>query len=101
MGYNQQQYFVNQMAKWVLELVEILVMLVLRFVEDECTFSMLAFMKNKLRNKLEPNLDTIVWMFVQKFYTHKSFLYQDAITTWKDQKMRIDAAIWKVQFFSI
>jgi hypothetical protein len=34
--------------------------IVLRYVEDECTFSMLAFMKDKLHNRLEPNLDTIV-----------------------------------------
>jgi hypothetical protein len=32
-------------------------------------------------------------MFVQKFYTHKNLLYQDAITTWKDQKVRIGVAI--------
>jgi hypothetical protein len=43
-----------------LKLVEIVVMSVLKFVEDECIFSMLAFMKNKIRNRLEPNLDIIV-----------------------------------------
>jgi hypothetical protein len=32
-------------------------------------------------------------MFVQKFYTHEKFLHQDAITTWKDQKEHIGAAI--------
>jgi hypothetical protein len=32
-------------------------------------------------------------MFVQKFYTHENFLYQDAITTWKDQKVWIGVAI--------
>ncbi len=74
---------------------------ILRIVEDKCTFSMLAFMKQKLHNRLEPNLDTILWMFVQKFYTHENFLYQDAITTWKDQKVWIGVAIWKVQFLSI
>jgi hypothetical protein len=40
------------LTKWLsefLKLVEIVVMLVLTFVEDECIFLMLAFMKNKLQ----------------------------------------------------
>jgi len=53
-------------------------MLIPGFVEDEHIFSMLAFMKDKLHNRLEPNLDTIVWMFAQEFYTHESFPYQNA-----------------------
>ncbi len=69
MGYNQQQYFVNQMVKWVLEVGK---KLFLDMWKTKCTFSMLNFMKDKLHNRLEPNLDTIVWMFVQKFYTHKN-----------------------------
>jgi hypothetical protein len=39
------------------------------FVEDEQTFSMLAFMKDKLCNKLGLCLDTNVRMFAQEFYT--------------------------------
>jgi len=88
------------LTKWLSEFLK-LAKFVLRYVEDECTFSMLNFMKDKLHNRLKPNLDTIVWMFVQKFYTHKNLFYQDAITTWKDQKVRIGVAIWKVQFISI
>ncbi len=42
-----------------LKFVEV-VMLILGFVEDECIFSMLAFMKNKLHNKLGPNLDRTI-----------------------------------------
>jgi hypothetical protein len=34
--------------------------IVLKYVEDKCNFSLLAFMKDKLHNRLEPNLDTIV-----------------------------------------
>jgi hypothetical protein len=37
--------------------------LVLGYVKDEWTFSMLAFMKDKLHNKLGSHLDTIVRMF--------------------------------------
>jgi hypothetical protein len=31
-------------------------------------------------------------MFAQKFYTQKNFHYQEAITTWKDQKVQIGVA---------
>jgi hypothetical protein len=30
-------------------------------------------------------------MFAQEFYTKKSFLYQEAIIVWKDQKVQIGA----------
>jgi len=60
------------------------VVLVLEFIEDEQTFSILAFMKDKLRNKLGLHLDTIVHMFAQEFYTQENFPYEEAITIWKD-----------------
>ncbi len=41
--------------------------LVFIFVEDEQTFSTLAFMTNKLNNRLGPHLKTI-GIFAQKFY---------------------------------
>ncbi len=53
----------------------------LGFVEDEQTFSTLAFMKDKLCNKLGLHLDTIIRMFAQKFCTQESFPYHEAITT--------------------
>jgi hypothetical protein len=46
-----------------LKLVDITVVLVLGYVKDELTFSTLAFMKDKLHNKLGLHLDTIVHMF--------------------------------------
>jgi hypothetical protein len=51
------------LTKWLsefLKLAKIVMVSILGFVEDECTFSMLTFMKNKLHNRLEPNLDTMV-----------------------------------------
>jgi hypothetical protein len=63
----------------------------LGFVEDEWTFSVFAFMKDKLCNRLGLNLDTIVHMIAQEFYIRDNFLYQEAITTWKDQKVWIEA----------
>ncbi len=72
----------------------------LGFVEDVQTFSKLAFMKDKLCNKLGLHLDIIIRMFAQKFCTQESFLYHEAITTWKDWKVRIGVASQQVLFFS-
>ncbi len=58
--------------------------LVLEFIENEQTFSILTFMKDKLHNKLGLHLDTIVRMFAQDFYTQEKFPYEEAITIWKD-----------------
>jgi hypothetical protein len=38
-------------------------------MENECIFSMFTFMKDKLHNRLGPNVDIIFWMFPQEFYT--------------------------------
>jgi hypothetical protein len=65
-------------------LVEIVVVLVLESIEDEQTFSILTFMKDKLRNRLGLHLDTIVCMFAQEFNIQKNFLYEEAIIAWKD-----------------
>jgi hypothetical protein len=75
-----------------LKLAKIAVVSMLGFVEDEQTFSTLAFMKDKLCNKLGLHLDTIICMFAQKFCIQESFPYHEAITTWKDQKVQIGAA---------
>jgi len=60
------------------------VVLVLESIEDEQTFSILTFMKDKLRKKLGLHLDTIVRMFPQEFYTQENFPYEEAIIIWKD-----------------
>jgi hypothetical protein len=51
-----------------LKLAEIVVVLMLGYIKDEWTFFMLAFIKDKLHNKLSPHLDTIVYMFAQELY---------------------------------
>ncbi len=56
----------------------------LGYVKDEWTFSMLAFIKDKLHARLGPQLDTIVCMFAQEFYIQGNLFCQKAITTWKD-----------------
>ncbi len=61
------------------------------YVNDEWTCSMLAFIKDKLCNRLGPHLDTIVYMFAQEFYIQSNLFYQEAIRTWKDHKVWIGA----------
>ncbi len=83
------------LTQWLnkyLKLLEITVVLVLESIEDEQTFSTLTFMKNKLRNRLSLHLDTIVRMFAHEFYIQENFPYEETITTWKDQKVRIGGA---------
>jgi hypothetical protein len=58
--------------------------LVLGSIEDEWTFFMFAFMKDKLHNRLRLHLDTTIRMFAKKNYTQNHFPYHKAITTWKD-----------------
>jgi hypothetical protein len=88
---NNNVLLIQQLSEY-LKLVEIVVVSMLGFVEDERTFSTLAFMKDKLCNRLGLHLDTTFCMFAQKFYTQESFHYQEAITTWKDQKVQIGVA---------
>jgi hypothetical protein len=58
------------------------------FAEDDKIFSTLTFMKTGLRNRLCEHLDLVVHMFAQPFYTIDTFPYDDAITTWTDEKER-------------
>ncbi len=69
--------------------MEIVVVLVFKYVQDERILLTFTFMKNNIHNRLGPNLDTSIRMLAQKFYAHESFPYQDAITTWKDRKVWI------------
>jgi hypothetical protein len=58
------------------------------FVENENTFSTLTFMKIRLWNCLCEHLDLVVHMFAQPFHIVNTFLYDDAITTWINEKTR-------------
>jgi hypothetical protein len=55
-------------------------------VEDERTFLTLTFMKIKLQNKFCEHLDLVVRMFAQPFYIVDSFLYNNAIIAWTNEK---------------
>lgn len=71
-----------------LKLAKIAVVTILGFVEDERTFSTLNYMKFKVRNNLQDYLDLVICVYGQKFYEFKSFPMHDAISKWKDEKIR-------------
>jgi hypothetical protein len=66
-----------------LKLAEIATVLVLGSVEDERTFSILSFMKDKLRNRLQAHLPLVVSMHGQSFYDINTFSYDLAYSDWK------------------
>jgi hypothetical protein len=45
-------------------------------------------MKDKLCNQLGPHLNLVVRTFAQEFFMEENFPYHEAITSWKEQKMR-------------
>jgi hypothetical protein len=59
---------------------------VLGSVEDERTFSNVAFLKNKLRNRLTEHLPLVTTMFAQKHYTLTSFPYKEVVSDWRGLK---------------
>jgi hypothetical protein len=69
-----------------MKLAQIAVTAVLGSCEDERTFSTLAFVKNKVRNRLQGNLDTCICMFSQGWYSLESFPYNQAFDKWSEQK---------------
>jgi hypothetical protein len=65
-----------------LKLAKIAMVQVLGSIEDEQRFSSLAFCKSKLHNRLTINLDLVVKMFSQMFYTLHNFPYAFAYNEW-------------------
>jgi len=51
-------------------------------------FSIVSFMKSKVRNKLTNHLNLVVRMFVQKQYSMDIYPFGDAIKNWWDRKQR-------------
>jgi hypothetical protein len=69
-----------------MQLAEIAITTVLGSVEDKRTFSSLKFIKIRLRNQLEGNLDTVVRIFSQGYYNLESFPYADTYSQWRAAK---------------
>ncbi len=60
---------------------------VLGFVEDEGCFNFVAFLKNKVRNKLNNHFQLIVSMYAQKFFTLHNFPYEDTYEMWSNVQL--------------
>jgi len=72
----------NQYVK----LAEIAIIHVLGFVEDECCFSALNFLKNKVKNRLDANLAVVIGMKAQQVYTLSTFPYKECFQEWLKSK---------------
>jgi hypothetical protein len=83
---------VNRLSEYM-RLAEITITVVLGSVEDERTFSNLAFIKNKVRNWLGGHLDTTMRMYFQGFYDLQSFPYHDAFNNWRGEKDWVNAHV--------
>lgn len=59
---------------------------VIGFVEDECSFNTLSWMKNKFRSRLGEHLDFAVYLYAQPFWTRDSFPYATAYDEWKSSR---------------
>jgi hypothetical protein len=64
------------------KLVEIAMIHVLGFVEDERAFSALTFLKDKVRNKLDDHLLVVIGMHAQQVYTLPNFPYDKCFEQW-------------------
>jgi hypothetical protein len=66
----------NHQIPWCIKLAQIVVMQVIRSMEDGSTFSTLNFtFLKKLRNRLTIHLDLVIHMFSQHLYTLENFPY--------------------------
>jgi hypothetical protein len=77
--------FLRHSLNEYIKVAEIAIVMVLGSVQDERTFSMLMFMKNKLRNRLTTNLAMVVGMKSQSFFTLNDFPYDAAYESWRDE----------------
>ncbi len=66
----------HKLSKFI-KLVEIT--RVLRSMEDECCFSMVVIIKNKIRKHLTCHLDLCTWFCAQWFYAIANFPFEKAI----------------------
>jgi hypothetical protein len=61
------QFFCHAFLEYI-KLVKITIVHVLNLVEDKWCFSPLSFLKNKLQNALDPHLQLVMGMYIQKIY---------------------------------
>ena len=72
------QFLQENMSEYF-KLVDLCQTMILGSVEDERMFSALSFLKSKLRNKLDKNVDTCLRLYVTK-YKVENFPYERALS---------------------
>jgi hypothetical protein len=75
------------MSEWI-KVAEIAAIQVLGFVEDERTFSSVAFSKGKLRNRLDDHLECAIGVYSQKYFTLENFPFEKVYDAWRSDKKR-------------
>lgn len=67
-----------------LKLVDLCLTMILGSVEDERVFSALGFLKSKLRNKLDKNLENCLRLYTSRYDVH-TFPYDRALQIWRSK----------------
>lgn len=75
------EFLLQNMSEYF-KLVDLCQTMILGSVEDERMFSALTFLKSKLRNKLDKNVDTCLRLYVTK-YEVDNFPYERAVALWR------------------
>jgi len=76
----------NHKLSGFMKLAKIVVVLVVfSLVENEHTFDIMSFMKNRLRNQLNTHLDLYTHFFNQRFFILQSFHCDQTITKWQNK----------------
>ena len=77
----ESQFLQENMSEYF-KLVDLCQTMPLGSVEDERMFSALSFLKSKLRNKLDKNVDTCLILYVTK-YDITNFPFNRALALWR------------------
>ena len=80
------QYLLQTMSEYF-KLADLCQTMILGSVEDERMFSALTFLKSKLRNKLDKNVETCLRLYVTK-YDIDNFPYGRALALWRSERER-------------
>jgi len=96
---SSSQILEHQILEYI-KLVELAIVQVIGIVKDERCFSTFTFMKNKQRNWLTMDLELVIQMFSQKFFTMENLPFGTTIQSWKDNKfvMRNDGGV--IEFYN-
>ena len=74
--------------------------MILGSMENERMFSALPFLKSKLRNKLDKNVDTCLIIYVTK-YEVDDFPYERALSLWRSDRQRRGETIEQISLMNL